>query len=247
MKWTTTHDVILCEEILVCEPYKFKEGSRERGQCWDMFAEHLTQFKDPTFTVKKRSVRERYFLIEAEFKKKDKKEQAASGISPESSELDQAIEDIIAMFTYWGEELKSVSNEKLQKIRTDQSSAEEMRKRAMERQGESKKRNSEDQPKVKRSKTNPNETVKFLQEKSEKGLEMKQEELKLKKQEQENMKAHQNFLVEQQQLMVQCMRNQQKQQADQLQQMQQINLLMMQQQQQQNQAMMALLAKFTDK
>ena len=70
------------------------------------------------------------------------------------------------MFTYWGEELKSMS-EKLQKIRTDQSSAEEMRKRAMERQGDSKKRNSEDQPKVKRSKTNPNETVKFLQEKSE--------------------------------------------------------------------------------
>ena len=122
-----------------------------------------------------------------------------------------------------------------------------MRKRAMERQGESKKRNSEDQLKVKRSKTNPNETVKFLQEKSEKDLHMKQEELKLKKQEQENIKAHQNFLVEQQQLMVQCMQNQQKQQANQLQQMQQMNLLMMQQQQQQNQAMMGLLAKFTDK
>ena len=58
MKWTTTHDVILCREILLCEPYKFKEGSRERGQCWDMIAEHLNEFKDPTFTVKKRLVRE---------------------------------------------------------------------------------------------------------------------------------------------------------------------------------------------
>ena len=42
--------MILGREILVCEPYKFKEGSRERGQCWDMIAEHLNQFKDPTFT-----------------------------------------------------------------------------------------------------------------------------------------------------------------------------------------------------
>ena len=74
------------------------------------------------------------------------------------------------MSTYWGEELKSMSDEKLQKIRTDQSSAEEMRKRAMERQSESKKRNSGDQPKVKRSKTNPNETIKFLKEKSENDL-----------------------------------------------------------------------------
>ena len=47
-----------------------------------------------------------------------------------------------------------MSDEKLQKIRTNQSSAEEIRKQAMERQGESKKRNFEDQPKVKRSKTN---------------------------------------------------------------------------------------------
>ena len=140
-----------------------------------------------------------------------------------------------------------MSDEKLQKIRTDESNAEEMRKRAVDRQGESKKRNSEDQPKVKRSKTNPNQTVTFLQERSEKDLQMKQEEFKLKKQEQENMKVHQNFLVEQQQLMVQCMQNQQKQQADQLQQMQQMNLLMMQQHQQQNQATMALLARFTDK
>ena len=84
-----------------------------------------------------------------------------------------------------------------------------MRKRAMKRQGESKKRTSEDHPKVKRSKTNPNETIKFLQEKSDKDLQMKQEELKLKKQEQENMKAQQTFLAEQQQLMVQCMQNQQ--------------------------------------
>ena len=33
-----------------------------------------------------------------------------------------------------------MSDEKLQKIRTDQSSAEEMRERAMEKQGESKKK-----------------------------------------------------------------------------------------------------------
>ena len=86
MKWTTTHDVMLCREILVCEPYKFK-GSRERGQCWDMIAENFNQFKDPTFYVKKRSFRERYYLIEAEFKKKDKKEQAAYGISQNRQRL----------------------------------------------------------------------------------------------------------------------------------------------------------------
>ena len=32
MLWTKNHDILLCREILVEEPYKFKRGSSERGQ-----------------------------------------------------------------------------------------------------------------------------------------------------------------------------------------------------------------------
>ena len=47
MSWTTAHDVALCCEILVLEPYRFKIGSRERGQCWDSIAENLSSLSYP--------------------------------------------------------------------------------------------------------------------------------------------------------------------------------------------------------
>ena len=34
MKWTEKHDVVLCREVLVVEPFKFKKGSVEKGKVW---------------------------------------------------------------------------------------------------------------------------------------------------------------------------------------------------------------------
>ena len=49
MTWTPAHDVLLCREILVEEPFKFKHGSRERGQHWDKVATSLNQMGKPRF------------------------------------------------------------------------------------------------------------------------------------------------------------------------------------------------------
>ena len=31
MEWTEQKDVLLVKEVLLCEPFKFKAGSKERG------------------------------------------------------------------------------------------------------------------------------------------------------------------------------------------------------------------------
>ena len=46
MEWTEKH-VILCQEILVSEPYKYKARTLERGKVWDEIADRLNNIKDP--------------------------------------------------------------------------------------------------------------------------------------------------------------------------------------------------------
>ena len=41
MAWSTDHDVLLCREILVTEPYRLKIGTLEREQAWDKVANAL--------------------------------------------------------------------------------------------------------------------------------------------------------------------------------------------------------------
>ena len=55
--WTLVHDLLLCREILVEEPFKFKHGSRERGQHWDKIATSLNQMGKPRFLVDQRSIK----------------------------------------------------------------------------------------------------------------------------------------------------------------------------------------------
>ncbi len=47
MEWTEKHDVILCQEILVSEPYKYKARILEIGKVWDEIADRLNNIKDP--------------------------------------------------------------------------------------------------------------------------------------------------------------------------------------------------------
>ncbi len=69
--------------------------TRERGHCWDTIADHLNQMSKEFFLVDQRSVRDRFTKLEKNHKRKMSEEEKASGISPEFTELDQALEDII--------------------------------------------------------------------------------------------------------------------------------------------------------
>lgn len=64
MEWSDKHDVVLCREVLVMEPYQHPYRSKERGDVWNQIAIHLNGLDDQKFKVNKRSVRVRLtFLI----------------------------------------------------------------------------------------------------------------------------------------------------------------------------------------
>ena len=60
-----------------------------RGQCLDRIAESLNHLERPSFSVSQKSVRDRLKILERDFKKKERSEKNASGISPEKTEIDQ--------------------------------------------------------------------------------------------------------------------------------------------------------------
>ena len=83
MEWKEEHDVLLCREILVSQPFKFNERTVERGKIWDEIGNRLNNCQTSKFRVTKRSVRERFKLIKEKFKRKIQEEEKASGIDVE--------------------------------------------------------------------------------------------------------------------------------------------------------------------
>ena len=61
---------MLCKEMLVIEPYKFKSGSQERGACWEKVATNLNCIEHPLFIVDKRAVRDHMLKLIRDFKRK---------------------------------------------------------------------------------------------------------------------------------------------------------------------------------
>ena len=60
-----------------------KKSSVERGKVWEAVADKLCDIKEPTFKVDQRAVRDHYKKLITRFKRKQKEEDLASGISPE--------------------------------------------------------------------------------------------------------------------------------------------------------------------
>ena len=98
MKWTKEHDKELVKEMLMERPFEQPKGSRMIGLIWQKIMDNLNAKEYPKFCLKGiRSVRERYGILE-KYKRKMREETSASGISPEPDELDQLLEEIIALF-----------------------------------------------------------------------------------------------------------------------------------------------------
>ena len=235
MKWTKEHDVLLGKEVMLFELWKYKLGSRETGNCLYRIAESLNQLQEPFFNMSQKSIRDRLKILERDLKRKDRFERNASGISPEKSEIDVIMEDYLERKEEQERESEKISD----KTAKDKASAEEMRNKAMERLGETKKRAGDDQPRKKRKHT-PNETMDYLREATEKECELKKEELEFRKKQEERALAQQNLMFQQQQEMSRQFQDQLKNQQQQFQMMCQ---MFMQQQQQQSQALLELLKK----
>ena len=112
---------MLSREILVAEPFRWKAGTREKGQWWEKIACALNEIQVITFQVDQRGVRDRYGKLEKQFKKKMAQEERPSGIAPEFTELDEAIETIA---------------EKIENVRDELLKWEECRKNNVEKERE---------------------------------------------------------------------------------------------------------------
>lgn len=97
MDWTNGHDVVLCREVLVVDPFQAKKKTIQRAKLWQTVANNLIVLDHPKFksTLSKRSVQDRCMLLCDKHKKKVRAELAATGISPPHTELDDLLEEII--------------------------------------------------------------------------------------------------------------------------------------------------------
>lgn len=100
ISWSSLHDDLFSGEIIMFEPWNFKKGSSERGNCCKNIAESLNQIADSSFKVDDRSVRDRFKLLEKYIYKKTTNElYRASGIAPdEETDMEKGFREIIELF-----------------------------------------------------------------------------------------------------------------------------------------------------
>ena len=184
MAWTYDHDILLCREILVEEPYKFKAGTRDRGQAWEKIANNLNQNNaDCRFIVNQRGVRDRYTILEKAFRKKMAAEERASGITTESTELDQAIESIIGRSEGAQAEIARSDDSRKKQMEAEKETAESIRKVAMERLAETREREIVEGSRKRRRGGVEILQMEFLKEKSGKEMDCRRDELEMRKKE----------------------------------------------------------------
>ena len=67
MVWNDIKDEMLCKEILLFEPFKHKQRTKERGNAWTHIAGNLNQIKSEDFNVDQRAVPERFTVLKIHF------------------------------------------------------------------------------------------------------------------------------------------------------------------------------------
>ena len=235
MKWTYDHNVVFVREILHLAPWLHRYGTTERGEVWSKIADNLNAVEKPSFKVTQRSVRDRYSHTEKNHKTKVAHEERASGICPEESEVDQAMEEIIQLFEDHDRENEKLSDEKKKK-------AEEMRRQSLETFKETQRRKESETP-AKKKRASGSDTMNYLKEISEAESKRRAEELELRRKEIEKQSELQREELKMRKQELDDKRNQNEAMHQQMMMQQQQLQLLMQQQQQQSTVMMALLEK----
>ena len=188
--WTKEHDILFCRELLVTEPYAHKVRSVERAIAWEQIASSLNSIQAPKFRVTTRSVRGRYTLLTTRKAEQLREEEKASGIEVTPGEIDLLLEEILEKEKAARAEIESGDTKK-RKAKQDKAGADNIRRLAMERMSQTKTRESdvgETSSKKKKTRRSSREMLEFLENKSERDHQMKQE-LNLRRSEQEAMTA----------------------------------------------------------
>ena len=259
MKWSNQHDIMLLREMLLFQPWSYRYGSVERGQVWETIADSLNRINRPVFKVNQRSVRDRYHLLKKRFLKQTNAEHRASGISPEETEIDKALQNITEQFREADTEHERLSEEKKRKAEEDVTKAEEFRKKSMETLSETQNRTKKQTPpRSKRPRNGGSDAMTYLREKAEKDATLKETELEMQKKQAEKeavlkqaeidlrksehlerLKLHEDSMKQSQSMLKQLTESQTMQQQN--------MMLFMQQQQQQNALMLRMMEKLADK
>ena len=94
MVWKSEKDEFLWRQILLTELYQYKARNKERGSTLEQKADALKfiSTKHTFFRVDAGAVRERCALLKNHQAGKEKSELKQSGISPQDTLLDEAIE-----------------------------------------------------------------------------------------------------------------------------------------------------------
>ena len=96
MKWETEKDDLLIKEMFTERPWEYPSGCSQRGLAWGNIANVLNLLDG--FSVNQRSVRDRYNHLISKYKQKRNKEEKASGINPDHTEMDDALEELDSLF-----------------------------------------------------------------------------------------------------------------------------------------------------
>lgn len=241
MEWNDRKDILLCHEVLQAEPYRAKEKTVGRAQAWEKIANSLNKRAD--FKVNKRSVRNHYMVLVEKFKKKTSQELKASGISPEPTELDRLLEEIIERAEACDQSRDEEDDNTREKKQKEQEQAKDIRLKAMESLSETKKRSlsdgdGENQNKAKKKRSNGTEMVAYLRERATEENRLKERDIEIRSVKLEKEAERQQLLDKQHNNLMELLLQQQQQQ-----QFLQMQAYMAQQQQQQYKMLMAILEK----
>ena len=133
----------ICREVLLFKPYLHKLRTVARGNAWKVIAAQLTA-APLSFKVDARAVRERFGGLVEWFKAKNREELVATGVSPEQSQLDVHLEEIVQKTDE--PELANQANENNanEKQSKETEYVKDLREMACETLGETSKRKSEE-------------------------------------------------------------------------------------------------------
>ena len=227
MEWSKAKDVLLAKEVLYLEPFQFKERTAQSVQAWQDLVNNLMKNYTGKFDkLTSRGAKDHIALLIKNHKKKNADELKASGISPEQSELDTILEEIIERMEANVAEIEKDNEKKKREV----AMAKDIRLKAMEALSQTKKRENEDgnikPAKQIRRRSNGSEMVAYLKERAE-------EEMALRAKVEESKQAQMANEAKRHEDLFNILLQQQKQQQEFQQQQVQLNQEAMKQQQQQ--------------
>ena len=252
MVWTERKDLSLLRAIAAEGVFvNTKAGSRERGTAWLNVASALVA---ESLTVTSRSVRDRYNILAKKWKAKvGAEEKESGGGDKHMTEVEVLLEELVELEAESEKTAEQQDEAKKAAVAKEKKQATEMRDRALERFGETRKRQNETEKdegkKETKRRRSGGEALEWLKEKGETLRELKEKELQDRKEEREiHAMRHEQFMGQLQ--ASQGAHNEQMKvfQQQMLQQMQQQQFAMLQQQmmlmmQQHTQVMSQLLKK----